>query len=50
MEGWTEMAEYSIYMDILMLTEWYYPEEEPYDSGDNSNYVRFLFNYGYGGC
>ena len=35
MEGWTEMAEYSIYMDIAtgdtLLTEWYYPEEEPYE-------------------
>jgi hypothetical protein len=35
MEGWTEMAEYSVYMDMTtgdtLFTEWYYPEEEPYE-------------------
>jgi hypothetical protein len=35
MEGWTEMAEYSVYMDVTtgdtLFTEWYYPEEEPYE-------------------
>ena len=35
MEGWTEMAEYTIYMDMTtgdtLLTEWAYPEEESYE-------------------